>query len=211
MARCDSMLTCVMFVSRVVISTATQCIRYLSALLQVSLVGILPIVAVVTSILAVIVILTASYLVMNRPVSNDHRTSTMRNAISDTPTERWQLFSSADFKSFFERFLLPDEISVLNAMAKFLIADGVDFSKDQDHRDELGWRNKYAIVKESKVSQRRVYSKGGIIDRMESLGIVERKNSDSSWGGMKHLYRLRIDSEFVKAYIVVLQPDLECP
>ncbi len=198
-----------MLISRVVISTATQCIRCLSALLQVTLVGILPIIAVVTSILAVIVILTASYLVMNRPASHNHRTSTMRNAISDTPTERWQSFSSFDFNSFFERFLLPDEISVLKAMAMFLISDGIDFSKDQDRRDAMGWRNKYAIVKESKVSQRRVYSKGGIIDRMESLEIVERKNSDSSWGGMKHLYRLRIESEFVKAYIMALQSDLE--
>lgn len=196
-----------MLISKVVISTVTQCIRYLSTLLQVPLVGILPVVAVVTSILAVIVILSASYLVMNRPVSNNHRTNTMRTAISGTPTERWQSFSSSDFSSFLKRFLLPDEISVLNAMALFLISDGIDFSKDQDHRDEMGWRNKYAIVKESKVSQRRVYSKGGIIDRMESLEIVERKNSDSSWGGMKHLYRLRIESEFVKAYITALKSD----
>ena len=176
-------------------------------LIQISIVSILPLIAVITSILAVIIILIAFYLAMTRPESIADRTQTIISAISDTPKERWQSFSTIDFEEFLGKFLLPDEVAVLEVMAKFLISQGHVLTDDHQDKDELGWMNKHNIIQESSVSQKRVYGKNGIIDRMESLEIIEKKNSSSSWGGMKHLYRLKIDNDFVRAYVKALQED----
>jgi hypothetical protein len=174
---------------------------------QVSIGSLLPLIAVTTSILAVAVVIIAFYLVMTRPKLLTNNTSAMSEAFIETPIELWHSFSLSDFNDFFNKFLLSDEIAVLNAMANFLISVGMNFDGSNSTNKKLGWMNKYGIIQESNVSQKRIYSKNGIIDRMEALEIVEKKDSDSSWGGMKHLYRLNIRSEFVKAYIKALQKD----
>jgi len=179
--------------------------NYSVALYQISIVSILPLIAVITSIVAVIIILIAFYLAMTRPESPVDRTKTMITAISDTPKERWQTFSSADFDEFLGKFLLSDEVAVLEVMAKSLISQGIDLTDNQQNQENIGWMNKHNIIQESQVSQKRIYGKNGIIDRMESLEIVEKKNSSSSWGGMKYIYRLKVDSDFVRAYIKTLQ------
>jgi hypothetical protein len=174
---------------------------------QIAIISILPLIAVITSILAVVIILIAFYLAMTRPESIIDRTKTMSSAISDTPKERWQSFSSADFNEFFRKFLLSDEVAVLEVMAKSLISQCINLTDNHPIPENLGWMNKHNIIQESNVSQKRVYARNGIIDRMESLEIIEKKDSVSSWGGMKYLYRLKIDSDFVKAYIKALQED----
>jgi len=179
--------------------------NYYVALYLISIATILPLIAVITSILAVIIILIAFYLAMTRPESLVDRTKTMITAISDAPKERWQTFSSTDFDEFLGKFLLSDEVAVLQVMAKFLISQGIDLADDQQNQENIGWMNKHNIIQESQVSHKRIYGKIGIIDRMESLEIVEKKNSSSSWGGMKYLYRLKVDSDFVRAYIKALQ------
>jgi hypothetical protein len=180
-------------------------VRLRISLYQITIAPLLPLFAVVTSILAVIVVIIAFYLVITRPESLTNHTTTMSVAIAQTPAERWHTFTLSDFNDFFNKFLLSDEIAVLKVMANFLISEGMDFDNEYSKQEKLGWMNKYNIIQESNVSQKRIYSKNGIIDRMEALGIVERKNSDSSWGGMKHLYRLKIESDFVRAYIRALQ------
>jgi len=182
-------------------------IYFNTTLIQISIVSILPLIAVITSILAVIIIIIAFYLAMTRPELIANRTKSMITAISDTPKERWQSFSAIDFNEFLGKFLLPDEVAVLEVMAKFLISQGIILTDNHPDQENLGWMNKHNIIQESNVSQKRVYGKNGIIDRMEFLEIIEKRKSSSSWGGMKYLYRLKIDSDFVKAYIKALQKD----
>lgn len=172
---------------------------------QAAMATILPLIAVVTSILAAITVLVASYLVITRPESLVDLTKTMDRALSDTPKENWQSFTSSDFHEFLKRFLLPDEVAVFEAMANFLILQGIDLTNNQYNQEDVGWMNKHNILKESNVSQKRMYGRTGIIDRMESLELVEKKDSNSSWGGMKFLYRLKIDNDFIKAYVLALQ------
>ncbi|MBN2228328.1 MAG: hypothetical protein JW779_01970 [Candidatus Thorarchaeota archaeon] len=172
---------------------------------QISFLSLLPLIAITTSILAVIIVIIAFYLVSTRTEALANRTSKMNVELANTPIEQWLSFSSQDFDVFLKKFLLADEIAVLRAMADFLLDKGIDFSNEYSTQEKIGWMNKHSIIQESNVSQKRVYSKNGIIDRMESLEIVEKKASDSSWGGMKYLYRLRTDSDFIQAYVQALQ------
>jgi len=55
---------------------------------------------------------------------------------------------------------------------------------------ELGWRNKYNIHLLSGISQKQIYKECGILEKLITEGILEKRPSQSKWGRQKHQYRL---------------------
>ncbi|MGY5879092.1 MAG: hypothetical protein RTV31_02530 [Candidatus Thorarchaeota archaeon] len=108
--------------------------------------------------------------------------------------ETWDL---KRLERFLSSFLLENEIRVLRSLANAFIVD------DEPNYSHLsgtskGWLNKHKVHLRSGVSKKSIYRKGGIMQRLTTLGIVLDKYS-GSWGS-KNKYRLNTKNDFILVY-----------
>ena len=172
--------------------------------------SLLPIAATISLIAAIITVLVAIYLVRTRPDSHGDDLRKATSSITNGPVEKWNAFAQEDFNQFLSNFLLPDEIAVLDAMARFALQDGYVEEADESTSTSLqGWRNKHKIASEAGVSHRKVYNRHGIVKRLMALSLVKARDSDSSWANQKHLYRLNRNIEFVRGYMRAVEQRAE--
>ena len=107
-----------------------------------------------------------------------------------------RLQSSECIVQFIGRFLLPREIAVLKTLVKAIV---LDTSEKEWHLS--GWRNKHQICIASEVSQKSIYKRNGIIDRLLALNLLETRPSTTSWGRQKRHYRVRIENPLIEAFV----------
>lgn len=157
------------------------------------------VVSLVSTITTIVVLLYALYLLYSRrqeSVGSEVNFSLISN--------NW---NHEQFHSFFARFLLKDEIRILDSLATALITDEPNIllhSLDENIGFD-GWRNKHQLSQDSEVSQNVLYRKDGILERLVSLSLVIMKDSDKGWGGQKYQYQYNYTDSLLLSYLRVLK------
>ncbi|MHA1930685.1 MAG: hypothetical protein ACTSV2_19105 [Candidatus Thorarchaeota archaeon] len=173
--------------------------------MEPSISSVLAITAGITSLFAIIVTIIALYLRFTSPHTSREVGTDTAKSFADPPSGSWTSMSYIEFKRFLSNLLLDDEIAVVETMAGLFVENGAMIDPDNSSTNSSkGWRNKHRIASESGVTQKRVYNRGGIIDRLIALELVEKRDSDTAWGKQKYLYRLNIGNDFVQAYLRAL-------
>ncbi len=108
--------------------------------------------------------------------------------------ETWDL---KRLERFLSSFLLANEILVLRSLANVFVFDD---KPNYSHLNSTskGWLNKHQVHLRSGVSKKSIYRKGGIMQRLTTLGIVLNKVS-GSWNS-KNKYRLNTKNDFILVY-----------
>ena len=158
--------------------------------------------AIFSLIAACVTMAIAIFLVKTKSDSVDKTAtrdlSKLETKIREEPDGMWKSWNTNQFLEFLSGFLLDDEIKVVKGMAQFMCEDIKE--KGDIPISECGWRNKYRIITATGVSQRIIYSRRGIIERLLDLGMIEIREASTGWGKQKHHYRLNPSNEFMDAF-----------
>lgn len=158
-------------------------------------------ISLISLITACVTSIVALYLVKTRPdgeATTVSDISHLETRLKDESSDAWESWSNEQFIEFLSGFLLDDELAVVKGMAYFFREDSEKGSIDCD---DYGWRNKHRIINATKVPQRIIYSRNGIIERLLSLGMAEAREASSGWGKQKHHYRLNPRNKFVVVFL----------
>ena len=179
-------------------------------LLQVSL----PVqaLALLSSLVTLTVILVAVYLLRKGSGQRENIISTQR-----IPSDSQELFllikdwRIEKHKMLLSNFLLDDEFAVLEILIQCLGEDNLtitEIGSDLRIVGDGGWRNKHQILSLSKLSNRRIYEKNGIVERLVELGLAEIRDAPSGWGRQTHQYRASTVHPLVKSIFSALLREL---
>ena len=165
--------------------------------------------AIISLIGACITMVIAIYLIRTRPDTIDETShqnlSNLETKIREDVNGIWKSWTTTQFLEFLSGFLLEDEIKVVEGMARFMCED---ITKMEDFPiSECGWRNKHKIITATGVSQRIIYSRNGILERLLELSMVEIREASTGWGKQKHHYRLNPSNEFMHAFQISMVGD----
>lgn len=113
-----------------------------------------------------------------------------------------------NYRTLLSSFLLQDEYIVLEKLLSCLEKDGIRSSIYEGNIEligEGGWRNRNQIAKQTELSNRRVYGKKGIIDRLVGLELVEERENHQPWGRQTMQYRANVRHLLVKSMFCSLR------
>ncbi|MHA1137698.1 MAG: hypothetical protein ACTSSE_14550 [Candidatus Thorarchaeota archaeon] len=175
------------------------------ALLQVSYpVQILAILSTASTIAIIILIV---YLVRRGPANSGNPV-----AVKQIPDDTEELFLQIKdwgfekHKILLASFLLYDECTIIILLITSLKEDGFSVNTDSGQlvvTGDGGWRNKHQISEATGLSQRKIYDKNGIIERLAKLGLLEKRDKDG-WGRQTNQYRANITHTLVKSIYAAL-------
>ncbi len=107
-----------------------------------------------------------------------------------------------EYKTLLSSFLLHDEYVVFELLLSCLAEDGFSITSKEDAialAGEGGWRNRNKIASQTSLSNRRVYGKRGIIDRLVELDLIQERENPKPWGREKYQYRANISHSLVRS------------
>ncbi|MHA1909625.1 MAG: hypothetical protein ACW98Y_20160 [Candidatus Thorarchaeota archaeon] len=176
-------------------------IKGVSLLLQVSpQILILSIISTIATI-AVILIVLYILLVSGFP----RKTEEYQTRIPSDSTELFLLLKDwepGEYKTLLSSFLLHDEYVVLEILLTCLEEDNLSTTINEGTIELVGdggWRNRNQIANKSSLSNRRVYGKSGIIDRLVELELIQKRENPKPWGRQTFQYRANVTHPLVKS------------
>ncbi len=175
-------------------------------LMQIS-VGI-QILTILSTAISVIVVIVVMYLI--RSGSMNQERVVQQSLIPKNFRELFFLTKDWDFdehKTLLSSFLLNDECAILELLLTSLKEDGstvLHQAEEIEIAGDGGWRNKHQMVKETGLSNRRVYDRNGIVERLVFLGLVTARDAPSPWGRQTHQYRANVEHPLIKSFFCAL-------
>ncbi len=107
-----------------------------------------------------------------------------------------------EYKTLLATFLLHDEYLVLEILLSCLEEDGLASSITNgivELEGDGGWRNRNRIARRTSLSNRRIYGKNGIIERLIKLELIQERTNPKPWGREFLQYRANISHPLVKS------------
>ena len=160
----------------------------------------------------IVVIILIVYLIRRGPTNSGNP-----NAVKQIPGDTEELFllikdwGFEKHKTLLSSFLLADESTIIILLITSLKEDGFTVNTESSQlvvTGDGGWRNKHQISEATGLSQRKIYNKNGIIERLAKLGLLEIRDRDG-WGRQTNQYRANITHTLVKSiYAALLRSEI---
>ncbi len=165
------------------------------------------ILAILSTASTIAIIILIVYLVRRGPANSGNPV-----AVKQIPDDTEELFLQIKdwgfekHKTLLASFLLYDECTIIILLITSLKEDGFTVNTDSGQlmiTGDGGWRNKHQISEATGLSQRKIYDKNGIIERLAKLGLLEIREKDG-WGRQTNQYRANISHTLVKSTYAAL-------
>ncbi len=160
----------------------------------------------------IVVIILIVYLIRRGPTNSGNP-----NAVKQIPGDTEELFLQIKdwgfekHKTLLASFLLADECTIIILLITSLKEDGFTVNTESSQlvvTGDGGWRNKHQISEATGLSQRKIYHKNGIIERLAKLSLLEIRDKDG-WGRQTNQYRANITHTLVKSiYAALLRSEI---